>query len=118
VVEFGEVNVPDILKSLAIDTWYKVFIALGAVVLVLSLFTEVKGIKNSHAQLVSAGILLIGVGEWKNHKIRAWIKPPNAYTGPAAYIQNVVREPDLVGILFVSLGVILVAIGIWRILHH
>jgi len=111
-------SVPDILKSLAIDTWYKVFIAIGAVVLVLSLFTEAKGIKNSHVQLVSAGILLIGVGEWKNHKIESWIKPPNAYTGPAAYIQSVVRKPDFFGIFFEVLGVILVSAGAWRIFHH
>jgi hypothetical protein len=111
-------SVPEILKSLAIDTWYKVLIALGAVVLVLSLFTEVKGIKNTHVQLISTGVLLIGLGEWKNHKFESWIKPPNAYTGPAAFVQSVVRKPDFAGIFFVILGIVLISVGAWQIFHH
>jgi hypothetical protein len=110
-------NVPDVLKSLAIDTWYKVFIALGAVVLVLSLFTEVKGIKNSNVQLLSAGILLIGLGEWKNNKVVSWIKPPNAYTGPAALMQGVTRQPDFIGVSLLLTGIGLVIAGVWRIFH-
>jgi hypothetical protein len=110
-------NVPDVLKSLAIDTWYKVFIALGAVVLVLSLFTEVKGIKSSHVQLISMGVLLIGVGEWKNHKVVSWIKEANAYTGPAALMQGVTRQPDFVGRSLLLVGIALVITGVWRIFH-
>jgi len=55
---------------------------------------EAKGLTNSQLQLLSGGAFLLGLGEWKKHKEDSWIKPPNAYTGPAAVITQTVRSAD------------------------
>jgi hypothetical protein len=108
----------DLLKILKIDTWYKAFMYLGGAVFAFSLFFQVKGLTNSQVQLLSGGAFLLGIGEWKNHKVAAWIKPPNAYTGGAALMQSTVRKPDFVGILLDILGIALISFGTWRILHR
>jgi len=107
----------DFLKSLKIDAWYKALMYLGAVVFVLSLFLDVKGIGNASVQLLSGGAFLIGLGEWKNRKAVMTFKPPNAYTGGALLMTGTVRSPDIVGIAFVLLGVALIAVAVWRMIH-
>jgi hypothetical protein len=106
-----------ILKGLKLDVWYKVFVYLGGIVLVLSFFIDVKGISNLQLQLLAGGCLLIGMGEWKNHKHVSWIKPPNIYTGPAARITKTIREPDFVGVLLNILGVVLLGVGILSVIN-
>lgn len=56
--------------------------------------------------------MFIGLGEWKNHKYAAVIKPPNAYTGPPAFIQAKMRIPDAFGIILDIIGVILLLSGV------
>ncbi len=106
----------DIFQNLKIDTWYKVFVYLGGVVLVISLFVEVKGITNTQLQLLSAGCFFIGIGEWKNHKVEVWTKPPNVYTGPAALIQVPIRKADMIGIILDVVGLVLIIFGGWNII--
>jgi hypothetical protein len=112
----------DLLKGLQIDAWYKVFVYLGAVGFIISLFIDVKGITNQELLIFSLGLFFIGVGEWKNHKWLSYIKPPNAYTGPSAFIQQEARHPDFVGVSFDVIGVLLLALSavslIWRFLFH
>ncbi len=105
-------NLSDFLKNLQLDTWYKAFMYIGGIVLVGSFFLEVKGITNTQLQLVSAGLFFIGIGEWKNHKSESFIKPPNAYTGPAALITHSVWKPDLIGLLLDVAGLVLMIMGI------
>lgn len=102
----------EFFKSLVLDTWYKALVYLGGVVLVLSLFIDVKGITNSQLQLLSSGVFLIGLGEWKNHKFIQQIKPPNAYTGPAMLMSIPVWKPDIIGILLDLGGITLLVLGI------
>jgi hypothetical protein len=90
---------------------------LGGVVLAVSFFLPVRGISNGELQLLSSGIFLLGLGEWKNHKEESWIKPPNAYTGGAAFLSGTVRRPDFVGILFEFVGVCLFLFGVWKIVQ-
>lgn len=101
-------------KGLALDRWYKVLVLVGGSLLLVSFFKETKGITNVQLQLLSAGVLLIGLGEWKNHKVASVIKPPNFYTGPAALISWPVREADLIGVLLDLAGVARGAWSIWR----
>ena len=49
----------DLLKSFVIDTWYKAFVYLGGAVFAFSLFFEVKGLTNTHLQLLSGGGFLL-----------------------------------------------------------
>jgi len=109
-------GLPDIFLNLKIDRWYKVFVYLGGFVLVVSLFVEVRGITNAQLQLISSGFFFIGIGEWKNHKVASWIKPPNVYTGPTALVQVPIRKADLFGICLDIIGLTLIILGVWNII--
>ncbi|MFH1704148.1 MAG: hypothetical protein ABIB41_12135 [Nitrospirota bacterium] len=110
-------DIGNFLKSLVIDTWYKALMYLGGVIFAVSLFVDVKGIGNVNAQLLSGSAFLLGLGEWKNHKIQSWIKPPNVYTGGAALMSTTVRKPDIIGIGLDVIGVALLCIAIWKIVR-
>jgi hypothetical protein len=110
-----KLSLPDLFKDLKLDSWYKAFVYIGGAVLIISFFIEVKGITNTQLQLLSGGTFLIGIGEWKNHKVVSTIKPPNAYTGPAAYLEYTIRKPDFLGALFDILGIILILVFVWNI---
>jgi hypothetical protein len=56
----------DVLKGLALDAWYMVAIGIGAVVLVLALTVPLQ-FPNGPVALIALGVLLCGVGEWRNH---------------------------------------------------
>lgn len=107
----------ELIKNFAIDTWYKAVMYLGAIIFVVSLFSSVKGLTNSQLQLLSGGAFLFGLGEWKKHKIRSWIKPPNAYTGPAAHMHATIRESDSFGTFLQAVGIVLILLASWRILR-
>jgi hypothetical protein len=93
--------------------------AVGGIALLFSLFVDVKGgLTNSEAQLLSGGVLLFGLGEWKNHKQQQAIKPPNAYTGGVAVITRTYWKPDLGGILLDLLGVFLVGEAVLKLWRH
>jgi hypothetical protein len=109
-------SVPDVFKNLVLDTWYKAFVYIGGLGFIVSLFTEVKGLTNGQTQLLTLGLFLIGIGEWKNHKTVSWIKPPNVYTGGAALMSTKVRQPDGFGLMCDVLGVLLIFIGIISII--
>ncbi len=112
----------DTFKNLKLDTWYKVFVYLGGVAFLVSLFVEIKGgMTNGQLQLLSLGVFLIGIGEWKNHKTVSWIKPPNVYTGGTALMETNERKPDLFGLacdllgfLLIILSAICMIVGIFR----
>ncbi|MHA1573524.1 MAG: hypothetical protein ACTSX8_05980 [Alphaproteobacteria bacterium] len=103
--------VPDAFKNLALDTWYKVFVYIGGVGFVATLFAEAKGLSNGQAQLLTMGFFLVGIGEWKNHKTAKWFKPPNVYTGGAGLMSTKVRQPDGFGLTCDFLGLLLMLIG-------
>lgn len=105
----------DLFKSIAVDTWYKALMYLGGAALFGSFFWEVRGITNGQLQLLTGGAFLIGVGEWKNHKVASWFKPPHISTGPAAFMSAPLRSADAVGVLLDVIGVLLFAMGILSI---
>lgn len=110
-------NISDILKNLALDTWYKAIVYVGAVVFVTSLVIEVKGLTNGQLQLISGGLFFFGLGEWKNHKVACRFMPPNVYTGPAGILSTKIRRPDILGLAFDVFGVTLFVIGIYTIIR-
>jgi len=109
-------NVSEILKNLALDTWYKVLLYIGAILFLLSLVVTTKGITNGQLQLLSSGLFFFGLGEWKNRKVACSFKPSNAYTGPAGILSTKIRQPDTLGMIFDLLGIILFTIGIFSII--
>src|SRR3989344_7124196 len=106
----------ELLSNLELDTWYMLFAYLGALLVLLSFFIPVQWLTNKQVGLFGWGLLLIGIGEWKNHKFHSWIKEANAYTGPPLFMQTKIRNPDLLGSFFNLLGVILIIYSIVDIL--
>ncbi len=110
-------NVPDLLKNLSLDKWYKVVIYLGVILLIISLVVEIKVINNKQLLFLSLGFLFGGVGEWINHRKDTVIKPPNAYTGPTMLIEFEVWKPKLIGVIFDIIGIGLLAFSLYWILN-
>lgn len=102
-------NVSEILKNLALDTWYKVLLYIGAILFLLSLVVTTKGITNGQLQLLSSGLFFFGLGEWKNRKVVCSLEP-------AGILSTKIRQPDTLGMIFDLLGIILFAIGIFSII--
>jgi len=106
------------LSKLKLDYWYKALVALSAVLLLMSLTVDLKGIENSIAQLLCLGSLFIGIGEWINHPLQTAIMPPNAYYAPGgAKITSYSRKPCLLGSLFDVLGFTIVAVGVYKLVQ-
>ena len=104
-------DLPNAFGNLKIDKWYKAIVYAGGIILVISLFVEVKGIlTNTQVQLISAGLFCLGVGEWKNHKVQVSIK---GYT----VLQRPIRQADWVGRLFDFIGLVLIILGICSIVQ-
>jgi hypothetical protein len=109
--------IADVMKGLKLDAWYKALLYIGGVVLVVSFFLDAKGITNAHLQLVSGGLFLVGLGEWKNHKVEKEFVPPNAYLGGRALlVTRTIRSPDPLGCVFDIIGIFLLGAGILGII--
>lgn len=108
----------NLFKNFAIDSWYKSLIYIGGIITIASLFFETKAMTNQRALLLGLSILLIGLGEWKNHKIFSQFKPPNVYTGPAGIIKYPIRMPDIIGISLDFLGMLLALILLFQVVFQ
>lgn len=112
-------NPPDFLKNLALDVWYKVFIVVGAVLFIVSLIVDLKGITNNQAQLLAGGLFFLGIGEWINHSKTQDILPPNVYTGGRALLITTSKwKPKIIGVLFDIIGIFLLYSAINSILNY
>jgi len=109
-------NIGNLFKNMAIDSWYKSLIYIGGIITIVSLFFEAKAMTNQHALLLGLSLLSIGLGEWKNHKIVSQFKPLNVYTGPAGIIKYPIRVPDIIGIALDLLGILLALILLFQII--
>ena len=58
------------LSTLKIDYWYKILPVIGTITLILGLTVDIKGISNVLVQLVSVGVIFVGIGEWINHPLQ------------------------------------------------
>lgn len=106
----------DFFKNLALDAWYKALVYVGGAGLLLAFFVDARGVSNTDLQILLGGVFLLGLGEWKNNKIKSWIKPPNVYTGPTLWIDEPIRKPDVLGLLLDGFGIALIILGLYRIL--
>lgn len=83
----------ELLKNLALDKWYKLVLALGVALLLIGLTQETKWLLNKHVILLAGTLIVFGLAEWKCDVAHSFIKPPNAYTGPAALVTTRIRTP-------------------------
>ena len=61
------------LSTLKIDYWYKMLPVVGTLTLIIGLTVEIKGVTNTLVQLVSIGVIFLGIGEWINHPLQTQI---------------------------------------------
>ena len=64
-----KVKMSNPLNNLKLDHWSKIMIVIGFPCLVLSLTVKLINIDNNVVQLLSASLLLFGLGELINHPI-------------------------------------------------
>ncbi|WP_414463308.1 hypothetical protein [Hyphomicrobium sp. DY-1] len=100
---------PEILKGLALDCWYKVVIWIGGCLILAALFVDTKVLTNSQVLTLGAGLALIGLGEWKSMVHVHRFKPANAYTGPAGFFHWTERQPDVMAKLMLFAGYLCLA---------
>lgn len=93
------------LSKLKLDFWFKVLIPVGVIVLLFAIFTS-----NNLWFLFGAGLLLIGLGEWKNMKYH-FVEAHATFYEPYRSASIPIRKPDALGVLLDILGVI--ALIIW-----
>jgi len=74
-------NPGDFLKNLVLDSWYKVLVYLGGIVLVLALFVLVQGASNRQIQAIAGGVCMFGLGVWMDQRKEAWFSTVNIWTG-------------------------------------
>lgn len=108
---------PNPLANLKIDCWYKALVVIATALLLLSLTIDLIGIDNTIVQLLSLGLLLIGVGEWINYPLKTASVRPNVFAPSGGKITGYNKRSVLLGILFVLLGVIIICIGILKIFY-
>jgi len=58
------------LSTLKIDYWYKILPVIGTITLIVGLTVDIKGVSNILVQLISIGVIFIGIGEWINHPLQ------------------------------------------------
>ncbi len=101
----------NLFANLKLDTWYLVFVYLGAILFIMTLFVPTQILTNRQVFLISAGLFLIGIGEWRSYRWYSEFKPPNVYTGPAALMRYQKREPDLFCNAAIVLGFLSLLLG-------
>ncbi|MDD5639151.1 MAG: hypothetical protein PHO28_04600 [Candidatus Pacebacteria bacterium] len=107
---------PEFLKNLNINKWYKVLIYLGLLLFMFSLFIDIKWLTNKEIGLLGLAFLFIGLGEWKNEKVAIEFKQPNAYTGPACILQYPIRKPDVLGWCLLIVGFVFLVLFLREVL--
>ena len=91
--------------------WYKAVFLIGG----LGFLTSI-AVTNNQGMILSLGMFLIGIGEWKNHRHSVAIKEANMFTGPATQYRVYTRKPNLGGYVLLITGLILFVISILDIL--
>lgn len=98
------------LSKLALDHWYKVLMAAGFAVFLLSGAGLLPVLPGKPALLVALGTFFFGLGEWRNHPLQTRVHLNLKITGYP-------RRPCLSGLAFDLLGLALIALGLWHLLR-
>lgn len=95
----------DQVEGLAITTWYKAVVAVGALALAAAITASEHAIA-----IVACGAIIIGVGEWINHPRRISIRGNLKIT-------DVSRETNAVGIAVDLVGLGTILFGIYKMVQ-
>lgn len=96
------------ISKLALDHWYQVLMAGGLAVFLLAAGGLLPVLPAQPALLVSLGTFFFGLGEWINHPLQERIGYNFKITGHP-------RNASLGGVAFDLLGIVLIAIGLWKL---
>jgi len=96
------------LENLKLDSWWKAVLYLGVGAVICSFIFKVDFIETKHLFGLGIGMILIGISYWIAEKEFSHIKPPNAYTGPAAFMtwKSIKHNPITVLLLLGGLGLV------------
>ncbi len=97
----------NLLEKLKLDTWYGIVLYLGAILIAAALFVpSVVFVDVRHLFGLGLGMAMIGIAYYIAETNLSRIKPPNAYTGPAALISWIEfkHNPFSVSLLLIGLG--------------
>lgn len=96
------------LENLKLDSWWKAIFYLGVAGIASSFLFSPNFIQQKHMFGFGLGMVVIGIAYWIAEKEYSAIKPPNAYTGPAAILtwKAIKHNPVTVILLLVGLGLI------------
>ncbi|WP_128598915.1 hypothetical protein [Pantoea rodasii] len=100
------------LSQLALNAWYKVLIALGGAVFLLTGAGAFPAFPTAATGAISLGCVFIGIGEWINHPLKTAIYQEDAFRERVFTIRWRSNKP--IGIAFDVLGATLTAIGIYK----
>ena len=104
------------LSKLKLEYWYHALMVVCAAGIIVALTVTTKGITNAQALLLFAGGFFVGLGEWKNHPLQMTVKEPTrfqyGYTTSGHH-----RNGGVIGYGLVLLGVALIGLSIYKILH-
>ncbi len=89
-----------------IDYWYKMLPVIGVITLILGLTVDTKGISNTFVQLVSIGVICIGIGEWINHPLQTKVGHGFKIESYARLNKISGNGWDLLGVAFIVYAII------------
>lgn len=98
----------DLLKGLKIDTWFKAVFAFSSAVFVVALFRKTEWLSNRQTLLLTGGLWLVSIAEWKMHKTMTQLKNRTDGILKMSWKQ---RVTDPAGIFLEILGVILLVLS-------
>ena len=78
---------------------------IGTITLILGLTVDIKGVTNTLVQIVSIGVIFIGIGEWINHPLQTGV-------GPGYKITSYNRVNTLAGNIWDVVGIALIVYGL------
>lgn len=100
----------NLLEKLKLDTWYGIVLYLGVMLIAAALFVPgVEFVNVQHLFGLGLGMVMIGLAQYIAETSLSQIKPPNAYTGPAALISWIEfkHNPITALLLLVGFGCVL-----------
>jgi len=90
--------------NIKLDSWWKAVFYLGVAGIACSFLYHPEFIEQKHLFGLGLGLVIIGIAYWIAEKDQSAIKPPNAYTGPAAFMTWKVIKHTPVSIILLLIG--------------
>jgi hypothetical protein len=107
---------PNPVKNIKIDEWYKVLIPLGSAIIVISFIFSFEEYSKKELLLLGGGLVLIGLGEWKNERHTTQYVTQSAFN-PFMRITEKFRRNDKIGVPLEILGLLAVTISLLNIFN-